>query len=213
MAKPRGRDLGLDFPGVTGPWNAITDVASQDFVQAYLADAANGNSIVDPELRGISRSADGGLDPRPSIGSPAWGNTLETGVDFFTSVPYVGAFGTDNWLIGWTALDGLGFLDSESQVGIETLSEEVPAHFTVAQNYPNPFNPTTTIEFQLKRAQHVQLNVFDILGRQVALLLDEVTPAGSYRLQFDAGELAAGAYIYQIKTAAATVNKTMMLLE
>ena len=66
--------------------NTITDVAPQDFVQSYLADAANGNSIVDPALRGTSRSADAGLDPRPSIGSPAWGGVMDTGDDFFTVV-------------------------------------------------------------------------------------------------------------------------------
>ncbi len=193
--------------------NTIGAVASQDFVQAYLSDAANGNSIVDPMLRGISRSNDGGLDPRPEVGSPAWGGVIDTEDDFFAAVPYKGAFGTSNWLVGWTNLDAQEYLGSETSVDIERISEEVPQIFSLDQNYPNPFNPTTTIEFQLDSAQHIELRVFDVLGREVAVLANEVTPAGVYSINFDATNMASGMYFYQLKGATTTVTKTMLLMK
>jgi hypothetical protein len=193
--------------------NSIGAIATQDFVQTYLSDAANANQIVDPQLRGISRTNDGGLDPRPAEGSPAWGSVIDTGDDFFAPVPYAGAFGTSNWLMAWTALDDLGFLNQDVGTGVEIVSDEVPGRFTLLQNYPNPFNPTTTIEFQLNQAQHVQLMVHDVQGREVARLADGVQPAGTYSLQFDAGHFASGMYFYQLKGENTTVTKTMLLLK
>ncbi|MFK7845160.1 MAG: T9SS type A sorting domain-containing protein [Rhodothermales bacterium] len=193
--------------------NSMPSVAPQDFVQDYLSDVSNGNSIVDPALRGISRVADGVLDPRPEAGGAAWGNTLDTGDDFFDTVDYKGAFGEDNWLLSWTALNELGHLNTDTGVGIETLSEEVPDAFALAQNFPNPFNPSTTIEFQVSQAQHIELRVFDVLGHEVAVLANEVTPAGTYSLQFDATDFASGMYFYQLKGLNTTVTKTMLLLK
>lgn len=191
--------------------NTISAVASQDFVQSYLA--ANDNSIADPQLRGISRTAAGMLDPRPAMGSPAWGNVIDTGDDFFETVPYRGAFGTDNWLSSWTALASLNYLVEETGTSIETVSEEIPDQFSLLQNYPNPFNSTTTVEFQLKQTQHIQLAVFDMLGREVARLAEGVQVAGTYSLQFDAQDLASGMYFYQLKGETTTVTKTMLLLK
>ena len=70
----------------------------------------------------------------------------------------------------------------------------------MSQNYPNPFNPTTNIEFSLKSASHVTLKVFDVLGRQVAVLADEYKTAGSYRIGYDAGMLSSGIYYYTLST-------------
>ncbi len=96
--------------GAGGTW---AEIASQDFVQTYMSDAANANSLVDPKLRGISRAADGGLDPRLLSTSPAvsGGSAVPSGDPFFSDVSYKGAFDNEtNWLKGWTMLDELGFL-------------------------------------------------------------------------------------------------------
>jgi hypothetical protein len=115
--------------------------------------------------------------------------------------------------MAWTALDDLGFLNQDVGTGVEIVSDEVPGRFTLLQNYPNPFNPTTTIEFQLNQAQHVQLMVHYVQGREVARLADGVQPAGTYSLQFDAGHFASGMYFYQLKGENTTVTKTMLLLK
>ncbi|MCB0074768.1 MAG: hypothetical protein KDE20_25055, partial [Caldilineaceae bacterium] len=154
--------------------NSLAAIAPQDFVQAHLS--ANNNRIADPELRGISRDQNGTLDPRPAVGSPAWdaAEVAATGNDFFTPVAYTGAFGLGNWLEGWTALGELGYTVGTA---IEPVSGEVPAFFTLEQNYPNPFNPTTTIAYTVHSAGHVSLEVFDLLGRSVGVLVDGVVSA------------------------------------
>jgi hypothetical protein len=133
--------------------NTINEFSDQDFVQAYLSDAGNGNRVEDPMLRGISREPNEGLDPRPSAGSPALSGALDTGDDFFVKTSYVGAFGGNNWLLGWTALDHIGYLsDMTTDVELE-LVNEIPSDYELSQNYPNPFNPSTTIAFSLPQSK------------------------------------------------------------
>jgi hypothetical protein len=72
-------------------------------------------------------------------------------------------------------------------------------HFGLAQNYPNPFNPTTKIEFQIPTQAFVQLKVFDLLGREVATLVNEELTPGSYDRVFDGSGLASGIYLIRLK--------------
>jgi hypothetical protein len=69
-----------------------------------------------------------------------------------------------------------------------------PRAFALSQNFPNPFNPTTAISYQLPAASDVRLSVFDLLGREVAVLVDERKAPGSYEVQFDAAAMASGVY-------------------
>ncbi len=88
----------------------------------------------------------------------------------------------------------------------------IPASFKLQQNYPNPFNPTTAIEFQLSRASHISLIVYNILGQQVATLLNDVKQAGTYRVTFDASKLASGVYFYRLIAGDGLVASKKMLL-
>ncbi|MDO8469392.1 MAG: T9SS type A sorting domain-containing protein [bacterium] len=76
-----------------------------------------------------------------------------------------------------------------------------PIRLTLHQNYPNPFNPSTTIRFSTPKEGMAQLVVFNALGEQVAILVHEPLPAGDHAVTFDANHLAAGVYIYRLKTA------------
>ena len=76
----------------------------------------------------------------------------------------------------------------------------LPAAFALQQNYPNPFNPSTTIRFSLREKQHVRLTVFDLRGRQVAVLLDTDTRPGEHTVTFDASDLVSGVYFYRLQT-------------
>ena len=195
--------------------NSIGAIADQEFVQTHLL--ANSNRIEDPQLIGIDREENGILDPRPALDGPGWDATalaVPPG-DFFTTVEYAGAFGAENWLQKWTALDELGFVSDAPplNVAIEPISGDVPEKFALRQNFPNPFNPVTTIEFQLDRAQEVRLAVYDMLGREVALLTDGTHVAGTYSFQFDASGLSSGMYFYQIQSEFNTVTRTMTLLK
>ena len=75
-----------------------------------------------------------------------------------------------------------------------------PLSFELSQNYPNPFNPTTKINFTLPEKTNVSLKVYNILGSQVAVLLNEIKDAGIYSVNFKAEGLSSGIYIYKIST-------------
>jgi flagellar hook assembly protein FlgD len=93
----------------------------------------------------------------------------------------------------------------------------VPREFRLYQNYPNPFNPTTELRFDLPEAVQVQLKIFNLLGQEVATLVNEARPAGAYRLTWDSKsangiEVTSGVYIYQIKAGKFVDSKKMMLI-
>ena len=90
---------------------------------------------------------------------------------------------------------------------------EIPAKYYLSQNYPNPFNPNTKIIYNLASSGKVSLKVFDILGREVATLVNEEKPAGKYEANFNANTLASGVYIYQIKVGDFISSKKMILLK
>ena len=83
--------------------------------------------------------------------------------------------------------------------------------FSLAQNYPNPFNPSTQIKYSIKEAGLVQLKVYDILGKEVANLVNENKEAGYYSVEFDASQLPSGVYIYQLTTQGLTQARKMIL--
>jgi photosystem II stability/assembly factor-like uncharacterized protein len=88
---------------------------------------------------------------------------------------------------------------------------EIPTAFSLAQNYPNPFNPTTSVRYQLRLASNVRLGVYDILGREVAVLVNEKKPAGSYEIKIDGAGLTSGVYFCRF-TAGNVIRARKMLL-
>jgi photosystem II stability/assembly factor-like uncharacterized protein len=102
------------------------------------------------------------------------------------------------------------------QPGGSTAAEEggegVPDVLALAQNYPNPFNPVTTLRFRVPAEQRVRLAVYDLLGREVAVVADAVVTAGEHAVQFDASRLASGVYLYRLTAAGGMVTRKMMVL-
>lgn len=90
---------------------------------------------------------------------------------------------------------------------------DVPTTIELAQNYPNPFNPSTTIRFGLDGSTHATLTVYDVLGRAVAVLVDEPLAAGTYTATFDATDLATGTYLYVLEAEGQRVTRTMLLVK
>jgi hypothetical protein len=82
----------------------------------------------------------------------------------------------------------------------------VPKKFEVSQNYPNPFNPVTKIDYQLPEAGKIKIVIYDMLGREIKNLVNEVKPAGFYSAEFDASSLASGIYIYRLSLESSNNN-------
>ncbi len=97
-------------------------------------------------------------------------------------------------------------------VDVEKLTE-IPIEFSLSQNYPNPFNPSTSIEFAVPRETNVSIKIYDMLGKEVATLLNEVKKQGTYKVIFDASTLASGVYVYRIETSEFVDTKKLILLK
>jgi hypothetical protein len=91
--------------------------------------------------------------------------------------------------------------------------EELPISFALLQNYPNPFNPSTSINYQLPTQSHVTLKVFDLLGREVATLVNGVEEPGFKSVQWNATNFASGAYFYGLDAGSFTTVKKLLLLK
>lgn len=96
---------------------------------------------------------------------------------------------------------------------IENPSEILLNSYYLFQNYPNPFNPTTTISFIITQSQDVELKVFDILGNEIALLIDEYQQAGEHNVKFNGSNLPSGIYFYQLKVANFQQTRKLLLLK
>lgn len=94
-----------------------------------------------------------------------------------------------------------------------SLTVAVPTKYELAQNYPNPFNPSTTIHYQVPADGFITLKVFDLLGREVATLVNEEQKADYYKVTFDAGRLASGVYFYRLQAGDFTAVKRLMVLK
>ena len=90
---------------------------------------------------------------------------------------------------------------------------DLPDHVALEQNYPNPFNPATVINYDIPEQSHVRLAVYDLIGRQVDLLVNETRAAGSYNITWDGSQLSSGVYIYRLETAGQTLTRQMTLIK
>lgn len=131
---------------------------------------------------------------------------------------------TDNYLYcvnflnestGWIVGDG-GTILKTTNGGITFIEDEnnfaQPKEFLMQQNYPNPFNPSTKISWQSPVSSHQVLKVFDVLGREVATLVDEYRNAGYHEIEFNAAGLSSGVYFYRIQVGDFIETKKMVLL-
>lgn len=98
-------------------------------------------------------------------------------------------------------------------VGVNDPASQLPSVYSLSQNYPNPFNPSTKISFALPQAGNVKIVVFDLLGREVEVLVNEFRTAGNHTVDFNAASLASGVYFYKIEAGDFTATKKMLLIK
>jgi hypothetical protein len=126
------------------------------------------------------------------------GNEVYVG-GFFTSAGGVSANGVARWNSGTSR--------------VEQLSPTAPKTFLLEQNYPNPFNPSTTIRYQLPVASEVKLEVYDVLGKKIATLVNERQSAGSYQVVWNASGLSSGTYFYRLQAGTFVETKKMIMVK
>ncbi|MBK7632567.1 MAG: T9SS type A sorting domain-containing protein [Ignavibacteriales bacterium] len=91
--------------------------------------------------------------------------------------------------------------------------EVLPKEFSLSQNYPNPFNPSTSIQYSIGSRQFVSLKIYDVIGNEVATLVNEYRNSGSYDTEFNADKLSSGVYYYQLRAGSFVQTKKMILMK
>ncbi len=114
--------------------------------------------------------------------------------------------------------DGIPYWESRFKleipiVGIEDIAEGLPTEYSLSQNYPNPFNPATIIKYDIKERAFVELKIYDILGREVVVLMNKEQNAGSYEVELNAAELSSGVYFYRLRAGSFVETKKMVLMK
>ena len=157
---------------------------------------------------------------------PVFGQTRRTwiyveywnGINDFTSRYVVDSIGVDrsyfevwdDWvLLHGAVIDGIqyGTLTSVQYPGVG-----IPNEMVLNQNFPNPFNPSTTITYELPKTSQVSLMVYDILGREVAVLVNERSEAGVHEVRFDGSNLASGVYFYRLQAGTYVQTRKLLLV-
>jgi len=163
------------------------------------------------------------LDSQTGFAVGAAGTILRTtnsGAQWITA-----SSGTTNWLekvffsdaMNGTIVGSTGTILRTTNGGVVWVAEEpptaLPRELTLSQNYPNPFNPTTEIRYSIVKQAFVSLKVFDLLGKEVATLVNEVKQPGTYEVQWEAAGVASGIYFYRIITADFIATKKMVVVK
>jgi photosystem II stability/assembly factor-like uncharacterized protein len=173
-----------------GSWTPVMDNSTPVNISSLVAtpNGGGGNNIIASTWgNGIVLSTDNGNTwTRTDTGlATQW----SMAITLFGSDLYVGSWGQGVWKRPLSEV-------TTSVIG--TPESELPKVFALEQNYPNPFNPNTTINYQLSKQSYVTLKVFDVLGREVATLVNENKNSGSYEVEFDGSKLPSGVYFYRL---------------
>jgi hypothetical protein len=194
-------------------WTAVSTGLDSSWVFAFAIspNGASGTNLFAGTSYGVFLSTNNGTSWTPAnAGLP----------DYFTAYGWITAFavipngsGATN-LFAATNVNGVWRRPLSEMINSVRLSlGEIPAHFTLKQNYPNPFNPSTNIIFELPKSSVVRLSVFDILGREVSVLVNERKDAGVHQVKFDGLNLASGVYFYRLQAGDFVQSKKLMILK
>lgn len=156
------------------------------------------------ENGGIKRSTNDGLN---------WVSMNSAGI---TNLKHFDFYKIGNIVYGYAVSsdgDVVKVVDTLNMITGINSNNSIPDEYSLSQNYPNPFNPTTQIEYAISKETFVKLIVYDILGREIKVLINENTKPGTYNVSFDGSELNSGVYFYKLLAAGFTKTKKMILIK
>lgn len=139
-----------------------------------------------------------------SLSNLVWNTSAATVANLSTGIYTASATDVTNFT--YFSVGNAGFVSVEKEEGL-------PTEFQLSQNYPNPFNPTTTIKFAIKEASFVSLKVYNVIGEEVANLVNEQMTPGNYNYSFDASKLTSGIYLYRLQAGDFVSTKKMILIK
>ncbi len=178
-------------------------------------------NIADTDVGTITETVEGNV----FTDAPNDDFTLTSGssaINVATSVPNSpDGFNIDAWAldpnsmtkIARDANPDIGCFEYVGNLGKNVSNKIIPNLYSLNQNYPNPFNPSTVIIYSIKTVSNVKLEVFNVLGQNVATLVNEIQESGSYKVDFNASSLSSGIYIYRLKAGDFTDIKKMILVQ
>ncbi len=168
---------------------------------------------------GYATSQDGSSWTKHANNPVLDGGTARSWDDRYVTLPSVIFDPADSvykmWYTGGNGdWDGhIGYATSDIVDGInDNIITDIPKGFVLSQNYPNPFNPSTTISYSVPRSEFVSLIVYDVLGKEVQILVNEDQRAGDHSILFDAGQLSSGIYFYTLQAGSEFMQTRKMLL-
>jgi len=128
------------------------------------------------------------------------------------SIYFIFDFGYGRTELKGAIIDGVVYGDT-TVVSVEDEAQNLPTEFSLDQNYPNPFNPSTTINYSISQLEFVTLKVYDVLGNEIATLVNEEKSIGSYEVEFDGSDLTSGIYFYALRSGNFNDTKKLVLLK
>jgi hypothetical protein len=191
----RSTDNGVNFFDVTGNLPNLVNV------RCILVDPTNDNDWYVGSDLGVWVSYDGGTNWIPfSNQLPAASYVMDLEFDPYSSKIVAGTYGRGVFISDRFVLS----VDDE---------RSLPSEFVLSNNYPNPFNPKTTIKYSVPNLSFVTIKVFDVLGKEVASLVNDEKSVGSYEVEFNAGNLSSGIYLYRLQAGSFVETKKMVLMK
>jgi hypothetical protein len=141
-----------------------------------------------------------------------WENDWKNTYDFDGYNNMIEMIEQDWYGVGSNWVNLIKIVYSYIPTGIEQLTAGIKK-YSLSNNYPNPFNPVTTISYQIPELSFVKLKVYDVLGNEVATLVNEENPSGSYEIEFNATGLPSGIYFYRLQAGSFVETKKMILMK
>lgn len=199
----KSSDGGANWNWITteGLIENLTGLSFFTSLKGWAVGTSTGTSA-SPKKLGIYETNDGGA---------SWAYITDTTV--FNYKETITGVGADKSGKLWICSPKGTIFTNNPTVGVNRSKDQMPKDFALQQNYPNPFNPSTVIEYSLPEFSSVSLNVYDMLGRQVAKLLNEYQGAGAHKVNFNASGLPSGIYFYSLNANGRVMTRKMSVIK